>query len=188
VKALSLTTRIKKSKSILRLIRPVELGTDDLIYPIFVREDGKRFEIPSMKGQHYLSLEDSVKTCEKAIDLGIPGIMIFGMIKIKDADASIALQKDGFHSQIFRRLKSEFGDQLVLISNLCLCDFTEQEYCVYTEKGKVLNEKTSQMLGKIAAVHAEADPVSVGDRVAKSVGHVRRHYGIVRAVCRDIMF
>jgi porphobilinogen synthase len=104
----------------------------------------------------YLSLHEAVKACEKTVDLGVPGVMVFGVIKAKDADASVALEKDGFHSQIFKRLKREFGDNLVLISNVCLCDFTKDEYCVYTEKGKVLNEKTAQMLGRIAVVHAEA--------------------------------
>ncbi len=85
-----------------------------------------------------------------------PGVMVFGVINCKDADGSVALNRDGFHPQVFRRLKREFGDNLVLISNICLCDFTREEYCVYSEKGKVLNQKTAKMLGKIAAVHAEA--------------------------------
>jgi porphobilinogen synthase len=169
------TSRIKKSKSMIRLVRPFELSTSDLIYPIFVREDGKKFEISSMKGQEYLSLDDAVKTCEKTIDLGIPGVMIFGVVKTKDADASVALQKDSFHSQIFKRLKNEFGDNLVLISNICLCDFTKNEFCVYTEKGKVLNEKTAEMLGKIAAVHADAgaDVIAPAAMADGQVRHIR---------------
>ena len=172
---MNVTSRIKKSKQMLRLVRPFELSTSDLIYPIFVREDARRYEIASMKGQEYLSLDDAVKTCEKAIDLGVPGVMIFGVIKAKDADASVALQKDGFHTQVFRRLKSEFGDNLVLISNICLCDFTKDEYCVYTEKSKVLNEKTSEMLGKIAAVHAEAgaDVIAPAAMADGQVRHIR---------------
>ncbi len=140
----------------LRIVRPMEMSASDLIYPIFVREDGQKFEIPSMKKQEYLGLEDSVEKCRKATDLGIPGVMIFGVIKGKDADASVALSKEAFHPKIFSKLKSEFGDDLLLISNICLCDFTHDEYCVYTEKGRVLNEKTAKMLAKIALVHAEA--------------------------------
>jgi porphobilinogen synthase len=152
----------------------MELSANDLIYPIFVREDGKRYRISSMDGQEYLSLDDAVKTCEKALDVGIPGILIFGVIKTKDIDASVALQRDGFHTQIFRRLKSEFGDNLVLISNICLCDFTKDEYCVYSEKGRVLNEKTAEMLGKIAVVHAEAGadviaPAAMADGQVRSI-------------------
>jgi porphobilinogen synthase len=129
-----------------------------------------------MKGQKYLSLKDSVKICEKAIDLGIPAIMIFGIIKGKDDDASVALQKYGFHSQIFKKLKNEFGDNLVLISNVCLCDFTKDEFCVYSQNRRVLNEKTAEMLGKIATVHAEAgaDVIAPAAMADGQVRHIRR--------------
>jgi porphobilinogen synthase len=159
----------------IRLVRPLELTTSDLIYPIFVREDGKRFEIPSMKGQSYVSLADASEACREAVDLGIPAVMVYGVLKRKDADASIALQKNGFHSQIFRKLKKEFGDDLVLISNVCLCDYTAEEYCVYSEKGKVLNEKTAEMLGKIGLAHAEAgaDVIAPAAMCDGQVAHIR---------------
>jgi porphobilinogen synthase len=159
----------------LRLVRPFELSTSDLIYPIFIREDGRRFEISSMKGQEYLSLNDAVSTCRKAIDFGIPAVMIFGVIKEKDADASVALGKDAFHTKIFKKLKTEFGDDLVLISNVCLCDYTKDEFCVYIKNGKVLNEKTAEMLGKIAAVHAEAgaDVIAPAAMTDGQVSHIR---------------
>jgi len=170
-----LTTRIKKSKQMVRLLRPLELSVSDFIYPIFVREDGKKFEIPSMKGQEYLSLHGAVETCNKTLDLGIPAVMIFGVLKKKDTNGAIALQKNGFHTRIFRRLKKEFGDDLVLISNVCLCDYTEREFCVYTENGKVLNEKTAEMLGKIGAVHAEAgaDVIAPAAMADGQVRHIR---------------
>src|SRR3972149_9190681 len=99
-----LTTRLKKSKSLIRLVRPSELSTSDLVYPIFVREDEKTFGIPSMAGQNYLSLDGAVDVCHKAVGLGVPAVMIFGVLKERDADASIALKKNGFHSEVFRRL------------------------------------------------------------------------------------
>lgn len=169
------TTRLKKSKQMIRLVRPFEVSASDLIYPIFVREDGRRFEISSMKGQEYLSLNDAVNTCRKAINLGIPAVMIFGVIKAKDADASVALRKDAFHPEIFKRLKAEFGEELVVISNVCLCDYTKDEFCVYTEKGKVLNEKTAEMLGKISVAHAEAgaDVVAPAAMCDGQVRHIR---------------
>jgi len=171
----NLTTRIKTSNAMIRMVRPLELTPSDLIYPIFVREDGKKHEIASMKGQKYLSLEDAVRVCSKTVNLGIPAVMIFGVLKRKDSDGSIALQKSGFHSKIFRRLKKEFGGSLVLISNLCLCDYTAEEYCVYSERGKVLNEKTAEMLAKIAVVHAEAgaDVIAPAAMCDGQVRHIR---------------
>jgi porphobilinogen synthase len=158
------------------MVRPVELTPTDLIYPIFVREDGKTFDIPSMKGQNYLSLEDAVKVCSEVVDLGIPAVMVFGVLKEKDADGSIALRKDAFHPKIFNKLKREFGDELVLVSNVCLCDYTSGEFCVYTdEHGKVLNEKTAEVLGKIAVVHAEAgaDVIAPAAMCDGQVRHIR---------------
>jgi porphobilinogen synthase len=158
------------------MARPFELSTSDLIYPIFVREDGKKFEIPSMKGQSYLSLDSAVKVCSEVIELGIPAVMVFGVLKEKDAEGSVALRKDAFHSKIFSRLKKEFGDSLVLISNVCLCDYTANESCVYTDDhGKVLNEKTAEMLGKIAVVHAEAgaDVIAPAAMCDGQVRHIR---------------
>ncbi len=170
-----ITTRIKKSKQTIRMVRPKELTVNDLIYPFFVREDGKTSEIPSMKGQRYYSLEDCEEACSEAIDLGIPAVMIFGLIEAKNADGSVALQKNSFHTKIFKKLKRKFGDDLALISNVCLCDFTTNESCVYTQKGKVLHEKTAEMLGKIAVVHAEAgaDVVAPAAMADGQVRHIR---------------
>jgi porphobilinogen synthase len=170
-----LTTRLKRSKQLIRLARPIELTVNNLIYPLFIREDGKSYEIPSMKGQYYLSLDEAVKVCRKTIGLGIPAIMVFGVLAERDSDGSIALQKSGFHSQIFKRLKKEFGDDLVLISNVCLCDYTSEEYCVYSENGKVLNKRTAEMLGKISVVHAEAgaDIVAPAAMCDGQVGSIR---------------
>jgi len=153
----------------------MELTPKDLIYPIFLREDGKKFEIPSMKGQQYLSLEDAVDVCRKTVEFGVPAVMVYGVLMEKDAEGSIALRSDGFHARVFRGLKKEMGDDLVLISNLCLCDYTADEICVYTERGKVLNEKTAEMLGKIAVVHAEAgaDVIAPAGMVDGQVRHIR---------------
>jgi porphobilinogen synthase len=157
------------------MLRPVKLSVSDLIYPIFVREDGKRFEISSMKGQQYLSLDNAVKICSETVDLGIPAVMVFGVLKKKDADGSIALRKNAFHAKVFSKLKKELGDNLVLISNVCLCDYTADEFCVYTDRGRVQNKKTAEMLGKIAAVHAEAgaDVIAPAAMVDGQVSHIR---------------
>ena len=167
--------RLKKSKSLIKLTRPLALTAANLIYPIFIRDDGKTFGIPSMPNQNYFSLDDAIFTCHKVVELGIPAVMLFGVLNERDADASIALDKNGFHSKIFKKLKKEFGEELVLISNVCLCDYTKDEYCVYSENGKVLNEKTAEMLGKIAVVHAEAgaDVVAPAAMCDGQIKHMR---------------
>jgi len=177
-----ITTRLKRSKPIIRLVRPMELTPSDLIYPIFIREDGKKYEIPSMKGQFYLSLEDAINICRKTINLGIPAVIIFAVLEKRNADGSIALEKDNFNLEIFRKLKKELGDELALISNICLCTYTTDEFCVYSDKkGKILNEKTSIMLGKIAAAHAEAG-ADIMAPAAMADGQVKR----IRTALDDI--
>jgi len=168
------------------MVRPAELTPNDLIYPIFVCEDGKKFGIPSMKGQRYYSLKDCGDVCSRVVGLGIPAVMIFGLINEKNVDGSVALRKNGFHVKIFKRLKKEFGGDLVLISNVCLCDYTLSGSCVYMEKGKVLNEKTAEMLGKIAVVHAEtgADVVAPAAMADGQVRHMRS--ALVEAGFEDV--
>ncbi|PVX24841.1 MAG: hypothetical protein CW716_09315 [Candidatus Bathyarchaeum sp.] len=102
---MDLTTRIKKSKQMIRMVRPQELTGSDLIYPIFVREDGKKLEIPSIKSQRYLSLDDAVDVCNEALEFDIPAVMVFGALKNKNDDGSISLNKDAFHPKIFKMLK-----------------------------------------------------------------------------------
>jgi len=172
---MDLTTRLKRSKPLIRLVRPMQLNRDDLIYPIFVREDGKNFEIPSMKGQRYLSLEDSVEVCRETVELGIPAVMIFAILEKRNIDGSVALEPKNFNLEIFRILKRELKDELVLISNTCLCTYTTDEACVYNKNGKVLNEETSKMLGKIAVAHAEAgaDIVAPAAMADGQVRHIR---------------
>jgi porphobilinogen synthase len=171
---MNLTTRIKKSKAMIRLVRPLELNPSNLIYPIFIREDEKTYEIPSMRGQSYLSLDGAVDVCHKAVELKVPAVMVFGVLKEKNDDGSVALT-NGFHTRVFRRLKKEVGENLVLISNICMCEYTKEEFCVYSEKGKVLNEKTAQMLAKIAVLHAEAgaDVVAPSAMCDGQVRHMR---------------
>jgi porphobilinogen synthase len=172
---LNITTRLKKSLPIIRLVRPNKLSCEDLIYPIFVREDKKNYKIPSIKGERYYSLNDLSDLCSKVIDLRIPALMVFGVVKKKNEDGSVALQKNSFHSKLFQKLKDYAGNDLALISNVCLCDYTTSETCVYTENGKVLNEKSAAMLGKIAVVHAEAgaDIVAPAAMVDGQVRHIR---------------
>jgi porphobilinogen synthase len=146
-----------------------------LIYPIFVREDGRNYEITSIKRERYYSLNDLSDLCGKVINLKIPALMVFGVVKKKNEDGSVALQNNCFHSKLFQELKECVGNNMVLISNVCLCDFTSSETCVYIENGKVLNEKSATMLGKIAVVHAEAgaDIVAPAAMVDGQVRHIR---------------
>jgi len=157
------------------MVKPFDLSPSDFIYPIFVREDGKAKVIPSMEGQKYLSLKNCAQACKEVVDLGIPAVMIFSILKRRNTDGSVALRKDNFDIKVFKKLKKEFQDELALISNICLCTYTSSESCVYSEKGKVLNEKTAEMLGKISVAHAHAgaDVVAPSAMIDGQVRHIR---------------
>jgi porphobilinogen synthase len=158
------------------MVRPNEIVAHNMIYPIFVREDGRKLEIPSLKKQRYYSLGDCDDVCREAVELGIPAVMVFGIVKKKDANGTIAVQKNSFHPKIFKKLKKELGDDLVLISNICLCDYTSDGACMYTDNGKVLNERTAEMLGRISVVHAEAgaDVIAPAGMVDGQVSQIRK--------------
>ena len=145
-----LTTRIKRSKQMIRLVRPFDLTSNDLIYPIFIREDGKTFEIPSMKGQRYYSLDDCHQVCSRVVDLEIPAVMVFGLIEGKDVDGSVALRRDGFHSRIFSKLKKEFGDDLKAAKSIAKLMFKNEKnmetICRLAAEDKEVNEITYKMI------------------------------------------
>ena len=168
------SNKIRKSSSLIKLARDTNLSVDDLILPIFIREDNQTIEIPAMHGQHYLSLDSAIDKCKEAYQLGIPGIMVFNVLKDRDDDASIALKKSNFEEKVFKRLKDEVGDKLTVISNVCLCTYTKDEYCFYSSDGKILNQKTAEMLGKISVLHANAGadviaPAAMVDGQVKSI-------------------
>jgi len=157
------------------MVRPFDLSPSDFIYPIFVREDGKTTSIPSVEGERYYSLKDCIEAGKKAIELGIPSVMVFSILKKRNVNGSVALRKDNFDIKVFKRLDDEFGDKLVVISNICLCTYTTNEICVYSKDGKVLNEETAEMLGKISVAHAEAgaDVVAPSAMIDGQVRHIR---------------
>jgi len=173
---MNVTFRLKQSRSMLRLIEPTSLTSNNFIYPIFVREDGKTYAIPSMNNQNYLSIEGAVDVCSKVVDAGVPAVLVFGVISHRDADASVAVKEGNFHGKVFSALKKEFGDKLVLISNVCLCDYTKDDFCVYSDKGQVLSEKTAKMLARIAVVHAGAgaDVIAPAAMCDGQVKHIRQ--------------
>jgi porphobilinogen synthase len=138
------------------LIRETSLSVDDLVYPLFV-VTGKSVKKPitSMPGQFQLSVDYIVKEAQKARDLGIPAVLLFGIPAKKDEMATGAFAKDGIVQQAVKRIKNEVPDILV-ITDVCLCEYTSHGHCGMLEKDDVQNDATLEVLAETALSQARA--------------------------------
>ncbi len=168
--------RYRRNKIIRKIFKEVNVSTDDLIYPIFIKEGiEKREEIKSMPGIYRLSLKDLNKEIEELLDLNIKSIILFGIPKNKDSIGSEAFNKNGIVQRAVREIKENFGDEIIVITDVCLCQYTEHGHCGIVEDGKILNDKTVEILAKVALSHAEAgcDIVAPSDMMDGRVKVIR---------------
>ena len=167
--------RLRQSESLRRMIRETILTTDDLILPLFAI-DGKGVEnpIPSMPGHSQLSIDNLLKTAETAWDLGIPAIMLFGIPDKKDRLGSRAYAKDGIVQKATTELKNKLPD-LVVITDVCLCQYTDHGHCGFVEGQKIDNDATLDLLAQTALSHARAgaDMVAPSDMMDGRVVEIR---------------
>ncbi len=142
----------------LNLIREARISRDDLILPLFIDEniEGKtKIPINSMPGQYRFSMEGAVKEVFDAHLLGIKSVLLFGIPKRKDAIGSEAYNKEGGIQRAVRAIKKEVED-VIIITDLCLCEYTSHGHCGLIENERVANDPTLDILGKIAVSQAEA--------------------------------
>ena len=148
--------RLRKNENFRRMIRETKLSVDDLVYPLFVVPGkDKKKPIHSMPGNFQMSLDHILKEVQKTKDLGIPAILLFGIPDKKDELASGAFTKDGIIQQAVRRIKDKVADILV-ITDVCLCEYTSHGHCGMIEKGDVDNDTTLEVLAETALSHAKA--------------------------------
>jgi porphobilinogen synthase len=148
--------RLRKNENFRRLIRETSLRVDDLVYPLFAAP-GKNFKKPisSMPDQFQLSVDNIAKEAQKARELGIPAVLLFGIPAKKDEMATGAFAKDGIVQQSIKRIKNEVPDILV-ITDVCLCEYTSHGHCGMLEKDCVQNDATLEVLAETALSHVRA--------------------------------
>jgi porphobilinogen synthase len=148
--------RLRKNENFRRLIRETSLSVDDLVYPLFA-VPGKSVKKPitSMPGQFQLSVDYIAKEAQKTRDLGIPAVLLFGIPAKKDEMATGAFAKDGIVQQAVKRIKNEVPDILV-ITDVCLCEYTSHGHCGMLEKDCVQNDATLEVLVETALSQARA--------------------------------
>jgi len=167
--------RLRKNETLRRMVRETKVSPDDFIYPLFITHGRKvRNEISSMPGVAQLSVDLAVAEAKEAYDLGIPAILLFGIPKKKDLRGSEGYARSGIVQQAIKAVKDRLPD-LVVITDVCLCEYTSHGHCGVVVKGEVDNDATLTLLAKMARSHAEAgaDIVAPSDMMDGRVKAIR---------------
>jgi porphobilinogen synthase len=167
--------RLREKPLLRAMVRETALAVDDLVYPLFVVHGrGVRAPIGPMPGQQRLSVDELVKECKDAAGMGIPAVLLFGLPEDKDPRGSEAYADDGIVQQAVRAVKNTVPDLLV-ITDVCLCEYTSHGHCGVVEDGVVRNDPTLELLARTAVSHAEAgaDIVAPSDMMDGRVAAIR---------------
>ncbi len=167
--------RLRESPLVRKMVRETALRTDDLVYPLFTLHGrGVREPIASMPGQFRLSIDELLKECKDAASMGIPAVLLFGIPQQKDARGSEAYAEDGIIQQAVRAVKETIPDLLV-ITDVCLCEYTSHGHCGVVEDGRVRNDPTLELISRTALSHVEAgaDMVAPSDMMDGRVAAIR---------------
>jgi porphobilinogen synthase len=167
--------RLRQSETMRRMVRETRLGVEDLILPLFVcHGKGIREPIVSMPGVERLSIDNLVRECREVRDLGIPGVILFGIPKAKDAVGSEAYAEDGIVATAIGAVKEACPD-LSVWADVCLCEYTDHGHCGVIDAGRVDNDATLSILADCATVYARAgaDVVAPSDMMDGRVGAIR---------------
>lgn len=168
--------RLRGSATLRRMVRETHVSTDDLILPLFVDHNVSAAEpIPSMPGISRLSVDLAVEQAQAAAELGIPAVLLFGLPESKDALGTGAYASDGIVQRAARAIKTACPD-LVLIGDVCLCEYTSHGHCGVIQDGTVDNDRTLELLAATAVSQAEAgfDVLAPSDMMDGRVAAIRR--------------
>ena len=167
--------RLRATLALRRLVQTVHLHPEDFVYPLFVEQgEGIRRTVSSMPGVYNLSIDSLITECEGAITDGVTAVILFGIPAHKDSLGSEGWAENGIIPQAVRTLKSHFPDLLVM-TDVCLCEYTDHGHCGVMENGTVNNDATLDLLAKTAVAHAKAgaDIIAPSDMMDGRVGAIR---------------
>jgi len=168
--------RLRYNPLVRDLVRETVLTKNDLIYPLFVVPGTKiKNPVKSMPGVFQLSIDELVKECKEVRDLGIPAVILFGIPDHKDEVGSGAYDANGIIQQTVRAIKAEVKDLLV-ITDVCMCEYTSHGHCGLLNGEEILNDETISLLAKEAVTHAEAgaDIIAPSDMMDGRVAAIRK--------------
>ncbi len=167
--------RLRANENIRRMVRETRLSPDDFIYPLFVTHGkGVKKEISSMPGNFQQSIDNIVKDCEEIKALGVPAVILFGIPEHKDEVGSEAYSDEGIVQHAIKAIKNRLPE-LIVITDVCLCEYTSHGHCGIIKNGQVQNDATLELLAKEAVSHAKAgaDLVAPSDMMDGRVGAIR---------------
>ncbi|AFM40911.1 delta-aminolevulinic acid dehydratase [Desulfosporosinus acidiphilus SJ4] len=167
--------RLRSSETIRRMVRENHLRIDDLIYPMFVMPgENERVEVSSMPGVYNYSLDEFVKALNEVVKLGIPAILLFGIPESKDSVGTGAYDEHGIVQEAVRIAKKHYPE-LYVITDVCLCEYTDHGHCGVIDHGQILNDPTLDLLAQTALSHARAgaDMVAPSDMMDGRVAAIR---------------
>lgn len=168
--------RLRYNPLIRDMVRETELSKNDFIYPLFVVPGEKvKKEIKSMPGVFQLSIYNLVEECKEVASLGIPSVILFGIPKHKDEKGSEAYDPEGIIQRAVRAIKSEVKNLLV-ITDVCMCEYTSHGHCGLLNGEEILNDETVELLAKEALTHARAgaDIIAPSDMMDGRVAAIRK--------------
>ena len=167
--------RLRENEAIRSLVRETVLSTDDFIFPIFVVEgENIKEEISSLKGNYHWSLDRLPEVIEEVKKAKIKGIILFGIPEHKDSIGSSAFDDNGIVQKAIRKIK-ELDKNLFVITDVCMCQYTDHGHCGIIEGERIVNDKSVDIIAKIALSHAKAgaDMVAPSDMMDGRVGAIR---------------
>lgn len=167
--------RLRNNENIRSLVRETALSVDDLIYPLFIvgGENIKR-PIASMPGVWHFSVDKLATEINEIVSLGIKAVLLFGLPDYKDSLGSASYQDDGVVQRAIKEIKA-LAPELLVIGDVCLCEYTDHGHCGYIENNSVDNDKTLQLLAKQAVSFAKAgcDIIAPSDMMDGRIGFIR---------------
>ncbi len=168
--------RLRSTSAMRRLVRQTSLSIDDLVYPLFVR-DGQRLKEPikSMTDCFHFSPDTVAAEAAEVASLGIPAVLLFGLPGKKDETGSEAWAEAGVVQRSIKEIKKA-ATELLVITDVCLCAYTEHGHCGMIKDGKIDNDSTCELLAKMALSHAQAgaDIVAPSDMMDGRVSYIRQ--------------
>ncbi|CAD7766720.1 MAG: Delta-aminolevulinic acid dehydratase [Candidatus Argoarchaeum ethanivorans] len=171
-------TRMRRLRSvkIKQMVQETKLDVSDFVYPLFVDENITRpVEVASMPGVFRLPVDGVVSEVQEVCELGIPAVILFGVPRDKNENGTHAWGSDDVVQRAVRQVKAEFGDDIYVITDVCLCEYTSHGHCGVIEGEQILNDQTLELLGKTAVsqVASGADMVAPSGMMDGMVQAVR---------------
>lgn len=167
--------RLRLKGAFREMVRETELSTNDLIYPLFVVPGTSvKREVKSMPGVYQMSIDQSVRECGEVKKLGVPAVILFGIPEHKDEVGSEAYDEAGIIQMAVQSIKKEIPE-LMVITDVCLCEYTSHGHCGIVKDGEILNDESVELLAKGALTHAQAgaDMVAPSDMFDGRVRAIR---------------